>query len=80
MKTPARARELALHLALAALLGENVYSFGELLAHPVLGHLRGKGERIDDAVVVVVASGSGGAPWGNVYSFGGSSCAGAPQR
>ena len=33
--------ERAFSLSLAALLGDNVYNFGELLAHPVLDSLRG---------------------------------------
>jgi 26S proteasome regulatory subunit N9 len=41
--TRAAAQELAVDLSLAALLGENIYNFGELLGHPVLGALRGSG-------------------------------------
>ena len=29
-------QDLAVDLSLAALLGENVYNFGELLAHPIV--------------------------------------------
>eukprot|EP00897_Mesotaenium_endlicherianum_P009535 jgi/Mesen1/860/ME000114S10940 len=35
--------DLAVDLALAALLGENVYNFGELLAHPIVKVLEGTG-------------------------------------
>ena len=38
-----RAQELAVDLSLAALLGENIYNFGELLNHPVLAALQGSG-------------------------------------
>ena len=34
-------QELAVDLSLAALLGENIYNFGELLGHPVLAALHG---------------------------------------
>lgn len=37
----AYAQELAVDLSLAALLGEAVYNFGELLAHPVMESLKG---------------------------------------
>ncbi|CAI5467456.1 unnamed protein product [Closterium sp. Yama58-4] len=33
--------DLAVDLSLAALLGENIYNFGELLAHPIVGALEG---------------------------------------
>lgn len=36
---------LALHLSLAALLGNNVFNFGELLAHPILDYLRQSNEK-----------------------------------
>ena len=36
---------LALHLSLAALLGNNVFNFGELLAHPILDFLRKSNEK-----------------------------------
>lgn len=38
-------RQRAFALCLAALLGENVYNFGELLAHPILESLQGTGEQ-----------------------------------
>jgi len=34
-------REHAAHLSVAALVGDGIYNFGELLAHPVLSSLRG---------------------------------------
>lgn len=34
-------KALALYISLAALLGKNVFNFGELLAHPVLDQLKG---------------------------------------
>lgn len=34
-------RALAVHVSLAALLGEDIFNFGELLAHPILGFLKG---------------------------------------
>merc|ERR1719239_332348 len=34
-------QQLAFFLGLAALLGEGIYNFGELLAHPILGSLKG---------------------------------------
>lgn len=37
--TPDENRQLAFYLALAALLGEDVFNFGELLAHPVIKFL-----------------------------------------
>jgi 26S proteasome regulatory subunit N9 len=40
---PAPPQELAVDLSLAALLGENIFNFGELLGHPVLASLRGSG-------------------------------------
>jgi len=36
-------QELAVDLCLAALLGENIFNFGELLGHPVLHALQGSG-------------------------------------
>jgi 26S proteasome regulatory subunit N9 len=36
-------QELAVDLSLAALLGENIFNFGELLGHSVLGALQGSG-------------------------------------
>ena len=32
---------MAVNLSLAAILGEKIFNFGELLAHPVLEHLKG---------------------------------------
>jgi hypothetical protein len=33
------AQDLAFDLSLAALLGDNIYNFGELLAHPIVNSL-----------------------------------------
>ncbi|XP_043219593.1 26S proteasome non-ATPase regulatory subunit 13-like isoform X2 [Amphibalanus amphitrite] len=38
---PVQKQEYAFYLALAALLGEGIYNFGELLAHPILQSLEG---------------------------------------
>lgn len=37
--SPQDQSDQAFHLGLAAILGKNVYNFGELLAHPILGSL-----------------------------------------
>jgi 26S proteasome regulatory subunit N9 len=37
---PSRREQLAFDMGLAALLGEDIYSFGELLSHPILESLR----------------------------------------
>ncbi|GMM58719.1 proteasome regulatory particle lid subunit [Maudiozyma humilis] len=34
--TPAESKELAFHLSIAALLGDKIYNFGELLQHPIM--------------------------------------------
>lgn len=36
-----RQQALAFEIGLSALLGHNIYSFGELIAHPILGSLKG---------------------------------------
>ena len=40
--TPTYRFELATDMALAALSGENIYNFGEVLATPILASLKGK--------------------------------------
>ncbi|CAJ0608285.1 unnamed protein product [Cylicocyclus nassatus] len=43
--TPEERHVQAVLIGFAALLGENVYNFGELLAHPILKALEGSGEK-----------------------------------
>lgn len=43
---------LAIHLCLAALLGKNIFNFGELLAHPIIRYLDGDGGGGDNVWLV----------------------------
>lgn len=51
--------DLAFDLSLSALLGDNIYNFGELLAHPIIKSLLGPGSKVEWLYYILQAFNSG---------------------